>query len=165
MRRRDDHRLWSASVKFSRLLARTSIVLGISLLGASCYSSSVTASAPFDDITSVVLRAWEDTRVGLPPLAVTRRDSVAIVVGFINTRRGNWEDADAALPGNPLFAELRRGSAVVGRFGFIELVHGGGGYFITRDGGRDQLRPATAEEIATFLAFFGISVEIIGSLM
>jgi hypothetical protein len=107
-----------------------------------------------------VLRAWEDTRVGLPPLAVTRQDSVAVVVDFINTRRTNWESAGAALPGNPLFAELRRGIAVVGRFGFIETSHGAGGYFIARDGDKDQLRPATAQEIATFLAFFGISVEI-----
>jgi hypothetical protein len=79
---------------------------------------------------------------------------------FINTRRTNWEAAGAALPGNPLFAELRRGTAVVGRFGFIETSHGAGGFFIARDGNRDQLRPATAQEIATFLAFFGITVEI-----
>lgn len=79
---------------------------------------------------------------------------------FINTRRTNWENARGDLPGIPLFAELRRGSAVVGRFGFIELVHGGGGYFITRDGSRDQLRRATADEIAKFLAFFGIGVVI-----
>jgi len=137
----------------------------LSLLGtcaiAACYASSVAEpAAAFGDVTSIVLRAWEDTRVGLPPLAVTRQDSVALVMDFINTRRTNWENARGDLPGIPLFAELRRGSAVVGRFGFIELVHGGGGYFITRDGSRDQLRPATAEEIARFLAFFGITVEI-----
>jgi hypothetical protein len=49
---------------------------------------------------------------------------------------------------------------VVGRFGFISLRHAGPGYFITDDGGRTRLRPASAEEIATFLAFFGISVEV-----
>ena len=136
------------------------LVLGVSAISASCYSSSIAAPAAFEGITSIVLRAWEDTRPGLPPLAVTRQDSVAIVLEFINTRRSNWEKANAPLPGNPLFAELRRGSAVVGRFGFIEISHGAGGYFITRDGNRDQLRPATAQEIAAFLAFFGISVEI-----
>ena len=139
---------------------RTVVVLGTVAVSASCYSSSIAAPEAYDGITSVVLRAWEDTRVGLPPLAVTRQDSVDIVVDFINTRRTNWETADAALPGHPLFAELRRGNAVVGRFGFIEISHGAGGYFIARDGNKDQLRPATAQEITTFLAFFGISVEI-----
>ncbi|MGQ0641506.1 MAG: hypothetical protein ACT4P6_12200 [Gemmatimonadaceae bacterium] len=145
---------------YVRRIARTFVVLGACVVGSSCYSSSIAAPDAFQGITSVVLRAWEDTRVGLPPLAVTRQDSVAIVVDFINTRRNNWEQADATLPGNPLFAELRRGSVVVGRFGFIEISHGAGGYFITRDGNKDQLRPATAQEIAVFLAFFGIGVQL-----
>ncbi|MGH7713693.1 MAG: hypothetical protein ACREOG_20590 [Gemmatimonadaceae bacterium] len=145
--------------KFSRIL-RTVVVLGSCALSASCYRTSTLEPGGFENITSIVLRAWEDTRAGLPPLAVTRQDSVAIVMDFINTRRNNWTNADATLPGNPLFAELRRGSTVAGRFGFIEISHGQGGYFITRDGSKDQLRPATAEEIAKFLAFFGISVEI-----
>jgi hypothetical protein len=140
---------------------RASALLGI-LVIPGCYSSSVAEVDGFEDITSIVLRAWEDTRAGLPPLAVTRPDSVALVVHFINTRVMNWTTADAAapLPGNPLFAELRRGNAVVGKFGFIETAHGQGGYFITANGGRNQLRPATAAELATFLAFFGITVEI-----
>ncbi len=146
-------------MKLRNRLARTAALLGTSALTA-CYSSSVAEPAGFDDVTSIVLRAWEDTRVGLPPLAITREDSVALAMDFINTRRTNWENARGDLPGIPLFAELRRGSAVVGRFGFIELVHGGGGYFITRDGSRDQLRRATADEIAKFLAFFGIGVVI-----
>jgi hypothetical protein len=137
-----------------------SAVLGAPLLSA-CYSSSVADVDGFEDITSVVLRAWEDTRPGLPPLAVTRPDSVALVVQFINTRFMNWEArADAALPGIPLFAELRRGNAVVGKFGFIETSHGAGGYFVKPSGNTHQLRPATAQELATFLAFFGITVEI-----
>ncbi|MEW5917796.1 MAG: hypothetical protein AB1762_15445, partial [Gemmatimonadota bacterium] len=83
--------------RFRRLLI-TSAVLGAPLF-SSCYSSSVADVDGFEDITSVVLRAWEDTRVGLPPLAVTRPDSVALVVHFINTRLMNWETrADAALP-------------------------------------------------------------------
>jgi hypothetical protein len=139
---------------------RTLVLLGTGVLSISCYRSSALEPGGFENITSIVLRAWEDTRVGLPPLAVTRPDSVAIVLEFINTRRNNWTAAAATLPGNPLFAELRRDSQVVGRFGFIETSHGAGGYFITRDGSKDQLRPATAEEIAKFLLFFGITVEI-----
>lgn len=127
---------------------------------AACQSSSVAGPSALDAITRIVLRAWEDTRAGLPPLAVTREDSVARVVSFINARRDKWETAPGELPGHPLFAELARGSNVVSRFGFMELVHGGGGYFITTDGGKNQLRPASAQELAAFLAFFGISVEI-----
>jgi hypothetical protein len=140
---------------------RTLVVLGTAGLAA-CSESSVTGPGDLDGITRIVLRAWEDTRAGLPPLAVTREDSVALVVNFINTRRDKWETVQGDLPGNPLFAELRRGNAVVSRFGFIEISHGAGGYFITTDGGKNQLRPATAEELASFLAFFGISVEIVG---
>ena len=139
----------------------TLVVLGSAVLLA-CSESSVTGPRALDGITRIVLRAWEDTRVGLPPLAVTREDSVALVVNFINTRRDKWETVQGDLPGNPLFAELQRGTAVVSRFGFIEISHGAGGYFITTDGGKNQLRPATAAELAAFLAFFGISVEIVG---
>lgn len=140
---------------------RTLVVLGTAVLAA-CSESSVTGPRELDGITRIVLRAWEDTRAGLPPLAVTREDSVALVVNFINARRDKWETAPTELPGNPLFAELHRGNAVVSRFGFIEVSHAAGGYFITTDGGKNQLRPASAEELAAFLAFFGISVEIVG---
>lgn len=140
---------------------RTLVVLGAAILAA-CSESLVTGPRELDGITRIVLRAWEDTRVGLPPLAVTREDSVAVVVNFINARRDNWETVEGDLPGNPLFAELHRGTALVSRFGFIEVSHGAGGYFITTDSGKNQLRPASAEELASFLAFFGISVEIVG---
>jgi hypothetical protein len=137
------------------------MVLGTAILAA-CAESSIAGPRELDGITQIVLRAWEDTRAGLPPLAVTREDSVALVVSFINARRDHWESVQGELPGNPLFAELRRGTAVVSRFGFIEVSHGAGGYFITTDGGKNQLRPASADELASFLAFFGISVEIVG---
>lgn len=104
---------------------RTLVVLtALGLSAGSCATSSLTAPERFQGITRIVLRAWEDTRVGLPPLA-----------------------------------ELFRGTPVVGRFGFISLRHGGPGYFITNDAGRAMLRPASAEEIAAFLAFFGITVK------
>lgn len=141
--------------------SRTLVVLGTALLAA-CQESSITGPRALDGITRIVLRAWEDTRGGLPPLAVTREDSVALVVNFINTRRDKWETVQGDLPGIPLFAELHRGTPVVSRFGFIEISHGAGGYFITTDGGKNQLRPASAGELASFLAFFGISVEIVG---
>lgn len=135
-------------------------LLGIVGIAVACVDSPPSGAPPLTDITSVVLRAWEDTRAGLPPLAVTRQDSVAIVLDFIATRSGGWQDAGASLPGTPLYAELRRGSTVASRFGFIETSHGAGGYFIRDAGSRSQLRAATAGEIAQFLAFFGISVEI-----
>ncbi len=135
-------------------------VLG-SCLAAACGSSALTGPRSLDGITRVVLRAWEDTRRGLPPLAVTRSDSIAMFVSFVDARRDGWQNATGELPGRPLFAELERGTAVVSRFGFIEIVHGGGGYFITTDGGKNQLRPASATELAAFLAFFGIGVQII----
>lgn len=136
----------------------TLAVLGTAVLTA-CSESSIVGPRALDGVTRIVLRAWEDTRVGLPPLAVTRGDSVTRVVNFINARRDKWQTVQD-LPGNPLFAELHRGTAVVSRFGFIEVAHGFGGYFITTDGGKNQLRPATAEELASFLAFFGIRVEV-----
>ena len=139
---------------------RTLVVLGTAGLAA-CAESSIAGPRELDGITRIVLRAWEDTRVGLPPLAVTREDSVALVVNFINARRDKWETVQGDLPGIPLFAELHRGTSVVSRFGFIEISHGAGGFFITTDGGRTQLRPASAEELASFLAFFGIGVQII----
>ncbi len=139
---------------------RILIVLG-SCVVAACGSSTLTGPRQLDGITRVVLRAWEDTRRDLPPLAVTRADSIAMFVNFVGARRDGWQNASGELPGRPLFAELERGTAVVSRFGFIELVHGGAGYFITTDGGKNQLRPASAAELAAFLAFFGIGVQII----
>lgn len=138
----------------------TLVLLGSALVAACQSPSSITGPGTLDGITRIVLRAWEDTRRGLPPLAVTRQDSVAIVVSFINARRSNWETSRGDLPGIPLFAEFERGATVASRFGFIETSHGAGGYFITTDAGKTQLRPASADELAAFLAFFGISVEI-----
>ncbi len=143
-----------------RVSQTLAVVIALVFAAGSCVSSSLTGPGHFEGITKVVLRAWEDTRDGLPPLAVTRQDSVAQVVGFINTRRSGWEKAEGELPGHPLFAELHRGAPVVGRFGFISLRHAGPGYFITNDGGTSRLRGASAQEIATFLAFFGISVQV-----
>lgn len=143
-----------------RICRTLAVVTALVLVAGSCATSSLTSPGHFQGITRIVLRAWEDTRVGLPPLAVTREDSVALVVDFINTRHSGWEDAESDLPGHPLFAELHRGAPVVGRFGFISLRHAGPGYFITDDGGRTRLRAASAAEISAFLAFFGITVEV-----
>jgi hypothetical protein len=143
-----------------RLAVRGTMLLG--MLGAAACGNAPTAETqqPPAGVTSVVLRAWEDTRRGLPPLAVTRADSVTMFLEFIAARSNGWQNAGASLPGTPLYAELRRGTRVAGRFGFIEISHGAGGYFI-RDGSTPaQLRTATAAELAQFLAFFGISVEI-----
>lgn len=41
----------------------------------------------------------------------------------------------------------------------FEISDGGPGYFFTDYAGRTMLRPASAEEIAAFLAFFGVTVE------
>src|SRR3954469_14684268 len=54
--------------------------------------------------TRIVLRAWEDTRAGLPPLAVTRADSIERVIAFVRARSDGWTAVDS-LPGRPLPAE------------------------------------------------------------
>lgn len=109
------------------------------------------AALPADRI---VLRAWEDTRVGLPPLAVTRADSVDNVLAFVRARADGWHEVDA-LPGIALPAEFYSNNQLTMRFGILDLP-GDSGYFITWDGSRKLLRPASDGELWEFLGFFGI---------
>lgn len=106
------------------------------------------------------LRAWEDTRRGLPPLRIVRADSVSAFLAFVNERRGGWS-AVAALEGIALPVELHRGSAVADRIGMLERAHGQGGHFVRWHDGRTWTRPATADELGQFMAYFGIGVVII----
>ncbi len=102
----------------------------------------------------IVLRAWEDTRVGLPPLAVTRSDSIETVMAFVRARADGWHEVKD-VPSNPLPAEFYQGNQVTLRFGIVD-VPGDSGFFITWDGSRKLLRPASDAELWTFLGFFGI---------
>ena len=114
------------------------------------------AALPSDRI---VLRAWEDTRVGLPPLAVTRADSIQTVMTFVRARADGWHEVDA-VPSNPLAAEFFQNGQVTMRFGIVD-VPGDSGYFITWDGSRKLLRPASDAELWTFLGFFGVGSIVI----
>jgi hypothetical protein len=149
----------------ARLFARAAALAVFAMSSmAACSDDTpdpVSASVLQDGVTRVVLRAWEDTRVGLPPLAITRSDSLSSFLEFINARRDGWQRAGSQLPGIALYAHLYRGADVASRFGFISLRHGGPGYFVSDASGALMLRSATAAEIDTFLAFFGIGVEII----
>ena len=109
------------------------------------------AALPADRI---VLRAWEDVRVGMPPLAVTRADSIEKVMAFVRARADGWHEV-AELPGIALPAEFYQNNQITLRFGILDLP-GDAGYFITWDGSRKLLRPATDDELWTFLGFFGI---------
>jgi hypothetical protein len=114
------------------------------------------AALPADRI---VLRAWEDVRVGMPPLAVTRADSIDQVMAFVRARGDGWHEVDQ-LPGNPLPAEFYQNNRITMRFGILD-VPGDTGYFITWDGSRTLLRPASDAELWTFLGFFGIGGVVI----
>jgi hypothetical protein len=114
------------------------------------------AALPADRI---VLRAWEDVRAGLPPLAVTRADSIDRVMAFVRARANGWREVDQ-LPGNPLPAEFYQHNQMTLRFGILDMP-GDAGYFITWDGSRKLLRPATDDELWTFLGFFGIGGVVI----
>ena len=120
-----------------------------------------TADLPtLGSVDYVELRAWEDTRRGLPPLRIVRADSVAAFVSFVNERRGGWSEV-AALDGIALPAELHRGSAVADRVGMMERSHGQGGHFVRWHDGKTWTRPATADELGQFMAYFGIGVVVI----
>lgn len=109
------------------------------------------------------LRAWEDTRRGLPPLRVTRADSVASLVAWMDARRGGWTRV-ATLPGIALPVEFWRGGALVTKVGVINTAHGEGGYLVTWDPNnatRAATRPIDAREFAQVMAFFGMSTVII----
>jgi hypothetical protein len=108
------------------------------------------------------LRAWEDTRRGLPPLRVMRPDSVASVVAWMDARRGGWTRV-ATLPGIALPVEFWRDGALVARVGVINTAHGEGGYLVTWDpanAARAATRPINAREFDTVMAFFGMSTVI-----
>jgi len=114
------------------------------------------AALPADRI---VLRAWEDVRVGMPPLAITRADSIDKVMAFVRARSEGWHEV-TDLPGNPLPAEFYQNNHITLRFGILDLP-GDSGYFITWDGTRKLLRPASDAELWTFLGFFGIGSVVI----
>ena len=111
------------------------------------------------DIAYAELRAWEDTRRGLPPLRVVRPDSVAALVAFMESRRATgWTTVPGALPGIALPIEFWRDGALVARVGVINTAHGQGGYLVAWDNARAATRPISADEFQHLLAFFGMGV-------
>jgi hypothetical protein len=123
-------------------------------------AETTTLIAPSASATSkIVLKAWEDTRVGLPPLAITRADSIEAVIAFVRARSSGWIRTDS-LPGNPLPAEFYEQNRVTQRFGIVDL-EGDTGFFVTWQGSQALLRPATDAELLEFLGFFGIGVVVV----
>ena len=136
--------------------------LSIVAVAPAC-TSAVSAEPSAPDLagtTRIVLRAWEDTRAGLPPLAVTRADSVSRVVAFVRSKSDGWLTSGDSLPGRALPAEFYEADRLTARFGILDR-EGDGGFFVSWQGNSVSLRPATEAEMGEFLAFFGISVTVV----
>jgi hypothetical protein len=119
-------------------------------------------ASPSIDLTGVshaTLRAWEDTRVGLPPLSIASPDSLATLNGLLFAPSARWYETNGVLPGIPLPVEYYKGSALSARSAMVEIAHDQGGYFLVWRGAQQVARKADAAEIAAFLGMFGISVE------
>jgi hypothetical protein len=150
------------------------LTVSLALAPAACHSASTApsgtsapdaAAAPtvaLDGVSDVTLRAWEDTRAGLPPLRIARRDSIERFTALVVGDQRAWRWADGPVPGVPLPAEYARGGSVVARVAMVETAHGEGGFFLAWRDGRLAVRTAAAAELEAFLASFGVSVRLAG---
>jgi hypothetical protein len=112
--------------------------------------------------SQAILRAWEDTRQGLPPLKIASRDSLTQLEGLFLASGANWYDTGGSLPGIPLRVELYRSGSVSSVMAAINVQHGKGGYFVAyRAGGGYTARAVSADEFNTFMALFGMSTIIV----
>ena len=127
-----------------------------------CSSSQLTEPmVALDTVDRIELHAWRETLGPSYPLTITGRDSIATVVGFFAQNDAAWRDRED-FPGTPILAAFYSGAQLRGEYGFVETSHQQGGFLVNRAAGRIRVRSATANDIARFLAFFNLSVEIRG---
>lgn len=140
------------------------IVSALTLAVEGCRSSRLTEPVVLDNVDRIELHAWRETLGPSYPLTITGQDSIATVVDFVAPNDPAWRDADA-FPGLPILAGFYSGEELRGEYGFVETSHQQGGFLVNRARGRIRVRSATASDIARFLAFFDLSVEIRGAVM
>jgi hypothetical protein len=105
------------------------------------------------------LLAWKETLGPAYPLTIRGRDTVSALVRLIDPANAEWKQT--TVPGIALVAEFYAGDKAAGEYGFIETSHGQGGYFVSRVGSTVFSRRASADDIARFMAFFGVGVVIV----
>lgn len=123
------------------------------------WTTTIAPSIDLAGVSHATLRAWEDTRTGLPPLTIVARDSLAELNSVLFAPGTGWFQTNGVLVGTPLSVEYYRNSTVAARAAMIEIAHDRGGYFLVWRGQEPIARKADAAEIASFLAMFGITVE------
>ena len=132
------------------------------LVAVGCRSSELTEPlVALDTVDRIELHAWRETLGPSYPLTITGRDSIATVVGFFAQNDAAWRDRED-FPGTPILAAFYSGAQLRSEYGFVETSHQQGGFLVNRAAGRIRVRAATANDIARFLAFFNLSVEIRG---
>jgi hypothetical protein len=149
---------------------RLLIVLFAGFAGMSCAAStteSIAAAATAEvsvkpelaTADRASLLAWKETLGPAYPLTIRGRDTVSALVRLIDPANPEWKQT--AVPGIALLAEFYAGDKAAGEYGFIETSHGQGGYFVSRTGSTVFSRRASANDIARFMAFFGVGVVIV----
>jgi hypothetical protein len=134
-------------------------VSALVLVVGGCGSSQVTEPVALDNVDRIELHAWRETLGPSYPLTITGGDSIATVVNFLAPNDPAWRDAEV-FPGTPILAAFYSGEQVRAEYGFVETSHQQGGFLVNRASGRIRVRSATPSDIARFLAFFDLSVEI-----
>jgi hypothetical protein len=105
------------------------------------------------------LLVWKETLGPSYPLTIRGRDTVTALVRLVAPTSAEWAANKAE--GTPIIAAIYSGNEVAAELGFIETSHGQGGFFVRRQGNALIARPATADELGRFMAFFGIGVVLI----
>jgi len=114
--------------------------------------------AALQQIDRVSLLAYKETLGPQYPLTVSRPDSIALILEFFNASSAEWKQA--AVAGIPMLAGFYRAGQLESQRGFIETSHGAGGILLVQEGGRLYSRAASPTDIARFMSFFGLSVEL-----
>jgi|SRR5687768_10540727 len=141
------------------------LVTVLSGCGASSKSPTDAAAERSDvpaalaQIDRVSLLAYKETLGPKYPLTVSRPDSIALILDFFDASAGEWKQQTAVV-GIPMLAGFYRGGQLESERGFIETSHGAGGILLVREAGKLYSRVASPADIARFMSFFGLSVEV-----
>ena len=146
-------------------MSRAVVAFALSLVLAvpGCSDSSApqpNASFVESSFDRIELHAWRETLGPAYPMTIARADSIATVVEFFAPSSAAWRDA-AEFPRTPMLAAFYEGDQLRTEYGFVETSHGQGGYLVNRTGTKIQTRPASADDIARFLSFFGMGVVVV----
>ena len=115
--------------------------------------------ADLQQIDRVSLLAWKETLGPKYPLTVARADSIALILDFFSTTSAQWKE-QATVGGIPMLAGFYRAGQLESQRGFVETSHGAGGLLVIQERGKLYSRVASPADIARFLSFFGVSVEL-----